>query len=147
MLRVLWATGIRRKELCSLTYGAVDMENREIFIAHAKGKKNRVVPFDRATKKALTEYLVLERGKDPGSLFEMTDNAVYLMVKRTALKAGVHVFPHAIRAGFARRVRRAGLDLGETAQLLGHSQLTMTRHYSQQGEEEAAIAAYREKIG
>lgn len=147
VLRVLWATGVRRRELAAITLDAVNLETREIFIPHAKGKKLRTVPYDFATKKAIMEFLVLERGREPGNLFGMTENAIYLMVKRTAIRAGVPAFPHAFRSGFARRVRRMGVDLGDTATLLGHSQLTMTRHYSQVGEEEAAINSYREKIG
>lgn len=147
LLRVLWATGVRRKELAAILLEHVDMDTRQIFIPHAKGKKLRTVPFDFETKKALLEYRMNERGTDPGLLFDMTDNAIYLTVKRLSRAAGVTAFPHAFRSGFARRVRRAGVDLGDTATLMGHSTWLMTRHYSQQGEEDAALASYRAHVG
>ena len=37
--------------------------------------------------------------------------------------------------------------MGETANLLGHAQLTMVTHYSQDGEAEAALDSYRRMIG
>lgn len=58
-----------------------------------------------------------------------------------------HFTPHAFRRGFARHTRRAGLDLGEVAALMGHATLTMTMRYSQAGEAEAARDAYRRLIG
>lgn len=114
----------------------------------------RVVPFDAATKVALLEYLIRERGREPGPLLlsrggePMTANALKIMLHRLEQRAGCnHVTPHAFRRGFARHTRRAGLDLGEVAALMGHATLTMTMRYSQAGEAEAARDAYRRLIG
>jgi integrase len=61
--------------------------------------------------------------------------------------AGVYIRCHALRRGLARRARVAGLDLGETMALLNHSDPTMTRIYTGDGESEAMISAYRERLG
>jgi len=92
-------------------------------------------------------------GREDGPLFlamggrRLGSDGLRQLLERLERAAGVEVHAHAFRRGFARKMRRSGLDLGETAALMGHSSLTMTRHYSQVGEEEAAIDAYRRLIG
>lgn len=148
ILRMFWATGLRVSELAALNFENIDMEHRIAFVAYAKGKKQREVPFDAPTKRALLEYLLRERGKADGSLFRMTSSGIRQMLDRVAIRAKAdRKTPHAFRRGFARRMRKSGLDLGETASLLGHETLAMTRIYSQEGEGEAAIEAYRRLIG
>lgn len=118
-----------------------------------KGQKQRRTPFDLPTKRALLEYAARERGREDGPLFvsqlgnRLSGDGLRQVLERLERLAGVEVHAHAFRRGFARRMRRSGLDLGETAALMGHTTLTMTRHYSQAGEEEAAIDAYRRLIG
>ena len=155
IIRLLWATGIRRAELVRLTIDQVDLEERELRLAGAgtKTRVGRVVPFDTATKHALRQYIIRERGNLEGALFlqrdgePITTTTVQTMFRRMSAKAGVHVRPHAFRRGLARRTRDAGFDLGETAALLGHRSLEMTRIYSGKGEEEAMMDAYRKKFG
>lgn len=156
ILRLLWATGLRRAELCSLDLEDVSLDRRELTVRYAKGKKSRRVPFDVPTKRALLEYFVEER-----DAFDTPSNALFLgrggtrlrpaglkmTLTRLARRAGVEAPSHAFRRGFARRMRRGGLDLGETGALLGHSTLKMVIHYAQEGETEAAIDAYRRVIG
>lgn len=152
ILRMLWATGLRRAELVSLDWQDVDMQTMTVTVL-GKGQKRRRVPFDAPTKRALLEYAARDRGRDDGPLFltvrgeRMSGDGLRQMLERLERQAGVPVHAHAFRRGFARRMRRSGLDLGETAALMGHSTLVMTRHYSQVGEEEAAIDAYRRLIG
>lgn len=152
IVRLLWSSGIRRKELLMLTLDDVDLASREVTV-HGKGKKQRRAPFDAATKVAIVEYLTLERGKLPGPLWRargdvpMTANALRMMLQRLGERSGTKVTPHAFRRGFARYTRRSGLDIAETAALMGHSTLTMTMRYSQEGEHEAALDAYRRLIG
>lgn len=50
-------------------------------------------------------------------------------------------------ARLAAGLSQAELDIGETAALLGHRSLEMTRVYSGDGEGEAMIEAYRKMFG
>lgn len=147
IIRMLWATGLRRRELCDLEYADLDIEARTITVQQGKGMKRRQNPFDVATKRALLEYILHERGKAEGSLFGVSQNALRMTLRALNVKAGVSVTPHQFRRGFARRTRRAGLDIAEVASLMGHSDLQMTRVYSGEGEQEAAFEAYRRLIG
>ncbi|MCC7365012.1 MAG: tyrosine-type recombinase/integrase [Dehalococcoidia bacterium] len=153
ILHVLYATGLRRAELVGVRFEDVDLRRGELLVRHTKAKRERVVPFDAATKAALAEYVIGKRGRAPGPLFlarggvGLSDNALRLLLERLAERAGVSVSAHDFRRGFAARVRRAGLDVGHTARLMGHSTLTMTLRYSEEGETDAAISAYRKVIG
>jgi integrase len=151
LLRVFYATGVRRKELAAVVLGDVDFKDRTIRIRAPKNGHERKVPFDAVTAMALLEYIAT-RGKEPGPLFmarngQMSANAMRLTLSRLSARAGVAGNSHAHRRGFAARARRAGLDLGHTARILGHRTLIMAQRYADEGEDDAAIAAYKEKIG
>ena len=155
LLRLLWATGIRRGGIARLRYEDVDMDLREVRLpaAASKTKRPQVVPFDSPTKSALLAYFIHERGRDDGPLFlarsgaALSPSAIHLVLRRLSAKAGVKVRCHGFRRGLVRRARVAGFGLGEAAALVGHSSLEVTRLYSGDGEGEAMIAAYRKLLG
>lgn len=163
ILRLMWATGMRRSEICALLYEDVSWDvldgdghrvgGGELLVRHAKGKKFRRQPFDRQAKTALLEYIAEKRGEAAGPLFlsrsgaALTPNGLTLTLLGLERRAGVEAPSHSFRRGFARRMRAGGLDLGEVAALMGHATTDMTRHYSQDGETDAAIEAYRRLAG
>lgn len=153
LLHVLWSTGIRRNEIHLVDLEDVDLGQRLIRVRFGKGKRQRVVPFDSGTRKALMEYIAEDRKWEPGPLFvsargqRLTVNAIRLTLERLYKRAGVHAPAHAFRRGFAARTRTVGMDMGEVANLLGHRTLVMVQKYSQDGESAAAIAGYRQLIG
>ncbi|MCJ7824630.1 MAG: site-specific integrase, partial [Anaerolineales bacterium] len=59
----------------------------------------------------------------------MNPNSVLQMLRRLGRRAGVEgrVNPHAFRHGFAREYLRNGGDLASVSDLLGHSQITVTK--------------------
>lgn len=154
VLHVLFYCGLRAIELAGLDLGDVDLEERVIRVRWqvAKGDKERIVPFEANTELALVAYLE-DRGEEPGPLFvsarggRFTRTALRMVLRHLERSSGVHVTPHEFRRGFAANVRRNGLDLGNTAELLGHSTLEMARRYGRTGERSAAIRAYRDAIG
>lgn len=64
------------------------------------------------------------------------------MLQRIAKAAGITLGSHAMRAGFAARVRADGMDLGATMTLLGHKSPVMTLRYSEAGENDGALNAF-----
>lgn len=159
ILHLLWATGIRRNEAVLLEIDDLDLKNRLLLVRYAKGKKHRTVPFSAECAAALTEYIYGERPRNhlgapaDGKLLlarggiPLTVSAFVLIIRRISGRAGIPVSAHDFRRGFAARVRRLGLDVGDTAELLGHETLVMTIRYSRAGKAEAAINAYRKIVG
>lgn len=152
IVRLLWSSGLRRSEVSRLTLEGLDLQRRLLEVP-GKGARTRRVPFDSRTKAAIIEYILNERGELPGPLFQarrggaLSPDALSSLWKSVQHRAGVTISLHSMRRGFARRMRTTGLDLGETAALMGHRTLEMTKRYSQEGEADAAIDTYRKLIG
>lgn len=154
ILHLLYSSGVRRNELVQLLFEDLDLRAGSILVRMDKGKRTRVVAFDAATRAALAEYVISDRGREPGPLFlssrtgqGFTPMGLDTLIKRLAQRAGIEFSCHDARRGFAARVRRAGLDIGHTMTLLGHATPVMTLAYSRAGEEDAAISAYRKLVG
>lgn len=101
IVELLYATGMRISELCSLNIQDIDLKNMQIRVM-GKGKKERIVYFGERAKDALLNYLKTERSqiatklkKDQEALFvtkrgRISDMTVRRILKRIALKAGIH---------------------------------------------------------
>lgn len=140
MLELLFSTGLRVSELCSLN-ADIDLTRDELSV-RGKGEKIRVVFLSRDAKKAIADYVKVRkdmeealfvnygRGKQkPGRL---TPRAVEMLVKRYAIKAGItkKVTPHVIRHSFATDLLENGADLRSVQALLGHANIQTTQVYT-----------------
>lgn len=145
MLELLFSTGLRVSELCSLN-ADIDL-SRDEFSVRGKGDKVRVVFLSDSAKKAIAEYLkkrgdmgealfvsygkgfAKNRGKDLGRI---TPRSVERLVKSYAIKAGItrKVTPHVIRHSFATDLLENGADLRSVQALLGHANIATTQVYT-----------------
>ena len=57
MLRLLFYTGVRVSELCSIEVSHVDLENCKVFIDQGKGSKDRYVLFGKSFATALKTHI------------------------------------------------------------------------------------------
>ena len=139
MLELLFSTGLRVSELCSLN---ADLDlTRDEFSVRGKGDKVRVVFLSASAKKAVAEYLK-KRGDMGEALFvgygtsqnaaRLTARSVEMIVKRYAVKAGItkKVTPHVIRHSFATDLLEGGADLRSVQALLGHANIATTQVYT-----------------
>ncbi len=148
MLELLFSTGLRVSELCSLNRDSVNLKNGE-FAVRGKGDKVRVVFLSEHAKKALADYL--DKRKDINeALFarirnqelgirnnqdsesRLTPRSVQRLVKYYAAKAGLvkNIHPHTLRHSFATDLLRNGADLRSVQALLGHANVTTTQIYT-----------------
>jgi len=139
ILELLFSTGLRVSELCSLT-SDIDLRSDELSI-RGKGGKVRVVFLSEDSKKYLRVYLSarkdmsdalfvqLEKNKNNGAL---TRRSVERIVKQHAIKAGISkkVTPHVMRHMFATDLLGNGADLRSVQALLGHSSIVTTQIYT-----------------
>jgi site-specific recombinase XerD len=136
ILELLFSTGLRVSELCSLNRENIDYKKSE-FSIRGKGDKIRLVFLSDNAKKALKNYLD-KRTDIEETLFvnlkcgRLTPRSVERIVQYHAIKAGISkkVTPHIIRHCFATDLLWAGADLRSVQALLGHSNIATTQIYT-----------------
>jgi site-specific recombinase XerD len=130
ILELLFSTGLRVSELCSLSRD-LDLKKDE-FSIRGKGEKVRVVFLSEEAKNAISSYLSKRTDMDNDSLFNLTPRSVERIVKFYATKAGISkkVTPHVVRHSFATDLLSNGADLRSVQMLLGHSNITTTQIYT-----------------
>lgn len=119
MLLLLWESGMRAAELCSLTDEQVELRERRAVIV-GKGRKRGYVFWGPRGAAALLRYLALRRGSRGGPLFRgcssrnnggaYTPNALRLMIKHLGVHLPKGAPVHCLRHAFAHRNLDAGLD-------------------------------------
>jgi integrase/recombinase XerC len=141
VLELLYATGIRVGELCSLNRADVD-HARQVVRVFGKGAKERAVPFGHPARRALDAWLRLGR---PALVNRASRDALFLgakggrlqptvvrrIVADAARAAGLpHTSPHDLRHSAATHLLDGGADLRAVQELLGHSSLASTQIYT-----------------
>ena len=150
ILELFYASGLRLSELAGLDVDDVNL-SAQMVRPLGKGSKQRLVPFNKSTAKAIREYLrdraqLMQAGdaKRPRSrdrsdpLFvnykgsRLTVRSVDRLVRRYAIESAVRpgVSPHALRHSFATHLLQRGADLRAIQELLGHARLSTTQRYT-----------------
>jgi len=138
ILELLYATGIRVSELCSLQISDVS----DSFIkVRGKGKKERIVPVGKRALFAIDHYLIHFREKAPENqvpLFLSHRGApldritVWKRLKAYARSANIakSISPHTLRHSFATHLLENGADLRLIQEMLGHEDISTTDRYT-----------------
>jgi integrase/recombinase XerD len=133
MILFLADTGCRVGGLVKLRLADLDLPNGQAMVIE-KGSKARQVFFGQETKDALSVWLA-ERFKQSEFVFvcergQMTSDNMRLILQRLAARAGIngHFNPHSFRHAFAKRHLVRGGDLASLADLMGHSDITVTKN-------------------
>ena len=130
VLELLYGSGLRISELCGLRPGDVDLVAGTVTV-WGKGGKQRSVPITPPAAEALRALLAHESGNE--AVFHnargkrLTPRDARRILDRRAL-APTH--PHALRHTFATHLLDGGADLRAVQELLGHSDLATTQHYT-----------------
>ncbi len=143
ILEVLYATGCRASEVCSLRLQDVSLDQRQIR-CEGKGGKQRIVPLGGQAIVAIKRYLSELRGdlfgKGSGSeqlFLSRSGNPLdrvqlWRLVKQYALRAGIDkdISPHSLRHSFATHLLAGGADLRLVQEMLGHASIQTTQIYT-----------------
>jgi site-specific recombinase XerD len=138
VLEVLYGSGVRVSELCSLRPGDVDLSRRRVTV-WGKGSKQRVVPLSGPAAEALQGWLADGRQHLAGD--ETPPDALFLNRRGRRLgprdvrriidrRAAAPTHPHALRHTFATHLLDGGADLRAVQELLGHADLSTTQLYT-----------------
>lgn len=138
MLELLFSTGLRVAELCSLD-SDLDL-SADSFPIRGKGDKVRVVFLSEPAKKAVAAYVKARNDMEealfvdgrPGKLHRITPRDVQRHLKRYAALAGItkKVTPHVLRHVFATDLLENGADLRSVQVMLGHANIMTTQIYT-----------------
>lgn len=147
ILELLFSTGLRVSELCSLSQEDVDL-SRDEFSVRGKGDKVRVVFLSDTARNAIRAYLKERKDFDDAMFIQygknakqsdvknkelrLTSRSVQRIIKRYATIAGItrKVTPHVIRHSFATDLLSNGADLRSVQALLGHANIATTQIYT-----------------
>ena len=145
MLELLYASGLRVSELCSLDVDDLDLKGATLIVT-GKGRKERKVPFGRPAADALAAFLggprqaLLARSDDPpepAALFvnsrgrRFGPRTVRAMITKYTRAEGLKpISPHDLRHSFATHLLDGGADLRSVQELLGHENLATTQIYT-----------------
>ncbi len=141
VLEILYATGMRRSELCQLQIADIDL-GRMNFRVQGKGNKERLAPFARYLADLLTNFVAIRHETYPGStqawLFldkkgrPLKPDAVYRIVRKhlSRVSSDEKRSPHVLRHSFATHLSNRGADLNAIKELLGHASLAATQVYT-----------------
>ncbi len=146
IFEMLFSSGCRVSEIAGLTIKAFDSKFEKAMI-RGKGAKDRVVYFEKDSRKALMDYMS-EREVLLLKMRRTSENiqAVFLNRKGSALTAGgirwilskytgvngteKHISPHALRHTFATSMITNGADVRRIQEMLGHSNISTTQRYT-----------------
>lgn len=141
MIELLYASGMRRKELIDLRVEAINWDRQTIKV-FGKRQKERLIPLIPSVLQTLKKYLV-KRSALPNIaqvpyLFvskkgvKVYETLVYRAIngyfRKVSKKAKCS--PHILRHSFATHLLDQGADLNAVKELLGHSSLASTQVYT-----------------
>lgn len=140
VLELLFATGARVSEICTLTIHDIDFnENTVKFFG--KGSKERLIQLvNPPVITALIQYQILfERELAYSPYFfinklnnRLTEQSVRLMITKysSKLSRNIHITPHMFRHSFATLLLENDVDIRYIQKILGHSSITTTQIYT-----------------
>jgi integrase/recombinase XerC len=142
VLELLYATGVRVAELCSLDIDHVDDQRRALRVL-GKGNRERTVVYGVPAATALRRWLAVGRpalvraGSPPALLLGTRGGRLDPRVARTvvhralaAVPGAPDTGPHGLRHAAATHMLAGGADLRYVQELLGHAKLATTQLYT-----------------
>ncbi len=138
VLEMLYGSGLRVSELCSLTLDDVDLDRGRVSV-WGKGARQRMVPMSDPAVAAMRSWLsdgrgaVIHAGSPADRVFvntrgrALTPRDVRRILDR---RSPIPTHPHALRHTFATHVLDGGADLRVVQELLGHADLGTTQIYT-----------------
>ena len=140
VLELLFATGIRVAELCSLRLEDVSLSDGSLRV-YGKGSKERILHVgNNDVLEAVRRYEEAFHSEivKNGYFFvnlrnaKLSEQSVRNMITRYAKLSGItiHITPHMFRHSFATLLLEEDVDIRYIQQFLGHSSITTTQIYT-----------------
>lgn len=149
VLELLYGSGLRVAELCSLDCSSIDLAQQAIRV-WGKGSKERRVPLGEPACDALRAWNELRSEAAPPQAGEalFTNERGHRLTPRDVRRildrrSASPTHPHALRHTYATHLLDGGADLRAVQELLGHADVATTQRYTHVSKERLT-AAYRQ---
>ena len=139
MVELLYSSGLRLSELCSLNMDSISVRERSCRVV-GKGNKTRDLPVGEKAIQSLRDWLLVRKNISSDSnkaLFlnkngiRISTRSVQLRLERLSKKRGLPmVNPHMLRHSFASHILESSGDLRAVQEMLGHSDIGTTQIYT-----------------
>lgn len=138
MVSWILATGNRGATVCEVQIGDINFKSHEIILRHTKSKKAQILPLSASLATVLKEYIRIWRAGAPAEAWlfpnvgeaKLTTNALRHSYARYCSDRGVaHTNIHGLRHTFAKNWILNEGNIFKLQNVLGHSNLEMTRRY------------------
>lgn len=137
ILKLIYGMGLRVSEITNLKINDIDSVSMRVFIARAKGKKDRYVNLPESILEQLRSYYIQYKPKE--YLFEgqyggqYTTRSVQQFFRKSLLKANISKKQgvHSLRHSYATHLLENGTDIRFIQELLGHNNIKTTLLYTQ----------------
>lgn len=140
VIELLFATGIRISELCSLKPADINLYDQDILI-RGKGSKERKIQLGNDNVISILHeyqeecradietcgYFFINRLKQ-----RLSEQSVHEMINKYCTLAAIdlHITPHMFRHSFATCLLEADVDIRYIQEMLGHSSINVTEIYT-----------------
>ena len=138
ILELLFATGMRISELCSLKTNQLDLHDYIIRI-YGKGSRERLIQIcNENVRQLIDKYIITMKLEDNSFFFInrlhncLSEQSVRYMINNYRKNAKIiqHITPHMFRHSFATLLLEEDVDIRYIQQMLGHSSITTTQIYT-----------------
>jgi len=153
VVAVLYASGLRRAELCGLDLDDFDPAECVLTVRAGKGRQDRRVFLARGACDLVREWIEA-RGEEAGPLFcpvsaagevrttRLRGESVLYILKKRQREAGLDgITPHDFRRGYVSGLLAAGVDVFTVQRMAGHADAVTTARYDRRGDEARRAAA------
>lgn len=155
MIHLMYASGLRVSELCSLKLGELDRRVGTVSPL-GKGGKRRIVPVGQVALERIDLYVDHVRVHAKGATTDphlflsprgkrFTRQGLWKLLKAYARACGIMtpISPHKLRHSFATHLLRGGADLRAVQAMLGHADLGTTEIYTRVAQDHVRAAYER----
>lgn len=140
LIELLFATGIRVSELCSISPHNINLIDETLLI-NGKGKKERLLQIGNADvintlRIYQTEYCNIINQSNHFFVSQngnaLSDQSVRRIINKYTTLAAIdlHITPHMFRHTFATSLLEADVDIRYIQEMLGHSSINITEIYT-----------------
>lgn len=131
IIRLLFDLALRRKELVELNLADLDFDNLRLSVIDKSARQKQIISLPAQTAAALSAWFGF-RGTDPGPIFtnfdragkgyRLTGAAIFYIIRRLGLLAGVITRPHGLRhTAITQALGRTGGDVSTVQRYSRHS--------------------------